>query len=261
MNASSIPLAHREAGSGLPLVFLHGFPLSHRIWEAQLNALSDRCRVIAPDLRGHGQSPAPEGPYPMETMAGDVLALLDSLRVPRAVILGHSMGGYVTLALWRLAPERVVALGLVGSQAGADTEEVRKGRLATAEKVAASGAGVVADAMIPKLFAPGTSADSALAQSVRQIILSTSPTGIRGTLHGMAARPDSTPLLAGMEVPTLFLCGEQDQIIPLAKSEAMAAAAPRATLAPIPNAGHMPMLEQPDAVTQAIRQFLQPLLA
>src|SRR5215475_5055872 len=116
-----VTLHYSEQGQGLPVVLLHGYPLSSAIWQTQQNGLSDHYRVITPDLRGHGQSPAPDGVYEMETMARDVLSLLDSLQVEKAAIMGHSMGGYVTFALWRLAPERFAAFGLICSQAQPDS--------------------------------------------------------------------------------------------------------------------------------------------
>ena len=153
--ADSVTLNYSEAGQGTPVILLHGFPLSGAIWHEQQQRLSDRYRVITPDLRGHGRSPAPSGVYEMDLLARDVLALLDALLIKKAVIMGHSMGGYVALAAWNLAPERFLALGLIASQAGADTEEGRQGRYKLANKVAAEGSSAVAAAMIPKLFAAG----------------------------------------------------------------------------------------------------------
>jgi pimeloyl-ACP methyl ester carboxylesterase len=248
-----------DEGKGTPVVLLHGFPLSGAIWEQQVKRLRENCRVIVPDLRGHGRSPAPEGVYEMEQMAGDVFALLDSLGIQKAAILGHSMGGYAALAAWRTAPQRVLALGLICSQAGADTEEGRQGRYKTAEKVAAEGSKVVADAMSGKLFAPSLAADAPMRAQVRQIMESTVSHGVVGTLKGMAVRPDVLPQLAEIKVPFLIITGDQDQVIPPAKAQAMAAAAPKATLEIIANAGHMPMLEQPEATTQAIEKFVATL--
>src|SRR5947207_559617 len=145
--ADIVKLHFSEAGEGTPVVLLHGFPLSSAIWHKQQQCLSDFYRVISPDLRGHGQSPAPAGVYEMETLARDVLALLDSLQITKAAFVGHSMGGYVALAAWTLAPERFLALGLIASQAAADTEEGRRGRFKMAEKVAAEGNQAVAAAM------------------------------------------------------------------------------------------------------------------
>jgi len=234
---------------------LHGFPLSSEIWRAQHVELGDRWRVITPDLRGHGKSPAPDGAYTMEAMARDLLALLDSLRIPKAVILGHSMGGYITLAAAKIEPERFLGLGLVASQAAADTEEARQGRFKMIEKVAAEGNTAVAAAMIPRLFAPG--ADEKIVDAARRMILTTPRAGIIGTLQAMAARENTEAVLAKIKVPVLLLAGEHDQIIPLARSQALAAAVPGATLAVIEKVGHMPMLEDAVRTTAAIGEFLR----
>lgn len=254
--ATHVPLHYVESGRGMPVVLLHGFPLSSAIWDAQRAALSAHYRVITPDLRGHGQSPAPAGVYDMEALARDVFALLDTLAIQQAVLMGHSMGGYATLAAWRLAPERFLALGLIASQAGADTEEGRQGRFKLADKVAAEGSKVAAEAMLPRLLAPTVGLDAPVAAQVRDLILNTSAAGIIGALKGLAARPDSTALLASVHVPVLVLGGAQDQIIPAAKTQALAAAFAKVTLVSVENAGHMPMLEQPDVTTTALRRFL-----
>ncbi len=193
----------------------------------------------------------------MDLLASDVLALLDALLIKRAIIMGHSMGGYVALAAWKLAPERFLALGLIDSQAGADTEEARQGRFKMAEKVAAEGSKVVAEAMLPKLFASDLPADAPIVDQVRQMILNTPSAGIIGSVKGMAGRTDSGSLLPNLNIPVLILTGDKDQIIPPDKAKAMAATIPTATLTIVENAGHTPMLEQPQATTTAIRHFLR----
>jgi 3-oxoadipate enol-lactonase len=251
-----VKLHYSEAGQGTPVVLLHGFPLSSVLWHKQQRQLSDLSRVITPDLRGHGQSPARPGVYEMETLARDVLALLDSLHIRKAAILGHSMGGYVALAAWKLAAERFLALGLIDSQAAADTEEGRQGRFKLAEKVATEGSQAVAAAMLPKLFAPGLAAGDPLIEQVQQMILNTPRAGIIGSLNGMAVRHNATATLATIDVPALILTGDKDQLIPPARAEAMAAVIPKATLTIIENAGHLPMLERPDATATALCRFL-----
>ncbi len=253
--ANTVSLHYTEQGQGTPVVFLHGYPFSSAIWHEQ-QRLSDHYRVITPDLRGHGQSPTPLGVYQMDLMARDVFALLDSLTITQAIIMGHSMGGYVTLAGWQIAPERFLAMGLIATQASADSEETRQNRYKTADRVAVEGSRLVAETMLPRLFAPSLDPEDPAIDLVRNLILSTKPDGIIGALRGMAVRPDSTPLLSTVKVPTLVVCGDKDQIIPLSKGEAMAAALPSATLVTVEDAGHMLMLEQPQAATLAIRNFL-----
>jgi 3-oxoadipate enol-lactonase len=254
--ADTVALVHSEAGQGTPLVLLHGFPLTSAIWHEQQKSLSSHFRVLTPDLRGHGRSPAPPGAYDMDLLAGDVLAWLDTLHVKKAVIMGHSMGGYVALAAWKREPARFLALGLIASHAGADTEEGRQGRYKLVDKVAAEGSKAVAEALLPKLFAPGLPAEAPIINQVRQMILQTPVAGIIGSLKGMALRPDSTPILTNIHIPTLVVAGSKDQIIPQEKAKSLAAGLPAATLTLVDNAGHMPMLEQPEATTTAIRQFL-----
>jgi pimeloyl-ACP methyl ester carboxylesterase len=256
MMTDVVKLHFSEAGQGLPVVLLHGFPLNSILWHEQQKDLSDRYRVITPDLRGHGASPAPPGVYEMATLARDVLALLDSLQIEKAAILGHSMGGYAALAAWSLASERFLSLGLIASHAWADTDEGRQGRLMLAQKVATEGSQAAAAAMLPRLFAHGRPEGDPLVEQVRQMMLATSRAAIIGSLNGMAVRLDLSASLKSIAVPTLVLAGGNDQIIPRARAEEMAALLPKATLAFIENAGHLPMLEQPAASTAAIRAFL-----
>src|ERR1043165_6434444 len=120
-------LAHADVGHGLPVVLLHAFPLNRMMWEPQIAALFGECRCIVPDLRGFGDSPK-SGPYSMDVFADDVIALLDALQIDRAVVGGLSMGGYVAFNLFRRYRQRVRALLLADTRAGADTPDVPKKR-------------------------------------------------------------------------------------------------------------------------------------
>ena len=259
----SIPvnLHYTEQGSGTPLVLLHGFPFSSAIWREQIARLSDQYRVITPDLRGHGRSPVTDDVYTMELLAADVIALLDTLDIAQAVIIGHSMGGYVALALGRIAPERLLALGLVGSQAAPDTELARKKRFDLCDEVIKHGSSAVAEAQMPRLFAPIEHEDDTIKEQVNALMLSTKPAALINTLKGMAARPDSTPQLSGFALPMLIVAGDKDAIIPLENSEILATLPLQCTLVTIENGGHMMMLEQPQATTLAIRQFMDEIQA
>jgi pimeloyl-ACP methyl ester carboxylesterase len=168
------------------------------------------------------------------------------------------MGGYVVLAGWRLAPERFTALGLVASHALADSDEARQGRYQLVEQTIEQGPSAVAETMLPKLFAPQADPEEQHTQveQVRAMILRTPVLGILGALKGMAARADLTATLPHINVPALVLVGDSDQLIPFARSEAAFKGLPNASLVTIERAGHMPMLEQPQATALAIRNFL-----
>lgn len=252
-------LDYSEAGKGPAVVLLHGFPLNRSIWEQQVAHLRDRYRVITPDLPGHGGSePFPEGgPATMTRMAREVLALLDRLKVGQFAIAGHSMGGYVALALQRNAPDRVLGVGLISTQARPDSPEAREGRLNTAAKVHMHGAGVVAEAMGPKLFGPSVTDEDPRYRSTVGIMQATPVDGVRGALLGMAERADMRERLTAITVPSLVLVGTEDKVIPLERSQCMAANIPHAVLVKVQRAGHMPMLEDPAAVNEALEQWLE----
>lgn len=244
-------------GEGTPVLLIHGFPLSRDIWEPQISAMSQRAQVIAPDLRGHGKSPAPEGAYTMDVMARDLLQVLDTLHIERAIWVGHSMGGYITMAAWRLAPQRFSGMGLVATNHRADTPEAKQKRFDTAQKVAEQGAEA---AVNPRLFAPDTPEDAPHVIAARLIQRSTPPAGIIGSLQAMAARPDSSDALRTVNVPALVIGGELDQLFPPEIPQEMAnllrEASPSVNLVMLPT-GHMPMLEKPEDTTAALEDLVR----
>ena len=219
-------------------------------------------RVIAPDLRGHGDSAAPEGVYTMDVMAADVIELLDALQITEPVVLGGlSMGGYVALALWAHYPQRFRALMLMDTRAVADTPEAARNREELARIVESTGSTKhVVDAMMPKLFSEETlNRRPTLITRVRAAMEHNSARGVAGALRGMAQRPDRTAVLATITVPTLVLVGAHDVITPPEESRKLAAAVPGAQLVIIPEAGHLAPLENPEPVNEAILGFLSKL--
>ncbi len=257
--ADPVALHYEEHGSGMPVVLLHGYPLDRTLWRAQIADLSDTCRVIAPDLRGHGASPAPEGEYPMDLLAADVAALLDRLGVERAVWAGHSMGGYVALAALRALPERVAGLALCASHPFADPPEKAASRRASAEQALREGTASVVSGMLHLLFRPGTNLEAIPAYLVRAMMLKTPPQGVASVLSGMAARPDAVNVLRPLTPPKAILAGRDDQIVRLADLQALVAELPHVALHVIDGAGHLPMIEQPEATSAALRAFLAAL--
>jgi pimeloyl-ACP methyl ester carboxylesterase len=232
------------------------------MWTEQLSAVGSIYRVIAPDLRGHGESPAPAGTYTMDEMADDVVELLDALHIDVPIVLGGlSMGGYVALSLVARYPQRVRALMLLDTRAGADTPEAAQNREATARAVLDAGsASTVVAAMVPKLFCKKTLQERPeRVESLRAVMERTTARGTAGALRGMAIRPDRRSDLARISVPTLVVVGQDDAITPPAEAEAMAGAIRKARLEVIPDAGHLAPYENYAAVNQVMLEFLNGL--
>jgi pimeloyl-ACP methyl ester carboxylesterase len=255
-------LAYADEGPGPVVILLHGFPLSKSMWEEQLSGIGSIYRVIAPDLRGFGESPVPEGVYTMDAMADDVVELLETLEIMGPVVVGGlSMGGYVALSIAARYPTRVKALILMDTRAGADTPEVAQGREATAKAVlAADSAATVVESMLPRIFSKLTlEQHPERVEPMKAVMRQTTPQGIAGALRGMASRPDRRADLPKIAVPTLVLVGEEDILTPPAEAKAMAEAIPNARLEVIPKAAHMAPYENPSAVNAAILGFLKGL--
>jgi pimeloyl-ACP methyl ester carboxylesterase len=247
-NVNGLEIAYERRGQGPPLLLLHGYPLDHSIWHEVAGLLGSSFDVVLPDLRGFGQSSAPEQEYGMADMAADIAGLLDHLGMQRAALAGHSMGGYVALAFVRANPERISGLGLVSSQAVADTPEGRERRYDTARRVAEQGVDFVAESMPDKL-SPDPRVQSLCAELIRE----QRPAGIIGALKAMAGREDSTPSLPSLNVPVSVLHGNADALIPMERAREIKAAVPHAHLSLFPQGGHMLMLESPQATADALK--------
>ncbi len=252
-------LAFSETRNAPILVLLHGFPLSREMWAEQLVSIGCLCRVITPDLRGHGQSEAPDGVYTMDVMADDVVELLNRLEIQQPIVLGGlSMGGYVALSLVLRYPDRVLGLILCDTRAAADSPEAAKGREETANEVLRDGSGQrMFETMVPRLFGRVTRGKHPQrVEAMLAVMERTSPQGIAGALRGMAVRPDRRGDLKRIGVPTMVLVGEDDVISPPAEARELTASIPGARLEVIPAAGHLAPYENPAAVNNAIIRFL-----
>ena len=261
VNLNGVELGYRDSGNGKDVVLLlHAFPLNSGMWSRQIAALEKRHRVIAPDYRGLGKSAASAQPSTMDVRAQDVRALLAHLRVERAAVAGLSMGGYLAFELYRQAPGLFRGLALCDTRAGADTEEGRATREKFAQTTLEKGLGWVAEEMIPKLLKPQP--DPACVKEVRSLVHEGTPAGVAAAQRGMGQRPDSTPTLGQISCAALVVVGEQDGLTPPSESEKMAAGI-RSTmkLVRIPNAGHLPCIENPEAFNQALSGFFATLPA
>jgi pimeloyl-ACP methyl ester carboxylesterase len=239
------------------LVLLHAFPLGARMWAPQQAAFSG-WRVVTPALPGFDGSDASASS--MDAFATHVNQELDRLGIRRAVIGGLSLGGYVAFGVLRQRPERVSALILADTRSGADSDQGREGRLRMLRILEEQGPSGVFDEMRPKLFGATTHAERpAVVEYAKELCESQSPTAIEGAIRAMLDRPDSTPLLGTIAVPTLVVVGQEDALTPPAESDVVRAAVPRATLVQLPRAGHLSNLETPDAFNAAVSAFLSAL--
>lgn len=234
-----------------PLVLLHSLGTDLRVWDPQANVLAHSFRVIRPDLRGHGLTEVPSGPWSISDMARDALALLDTLGHERVHVAGLSIGGMVAQALAAQAPDRVASLILCDTAMAIPPPELWRGRAAT---VRSMGMAAIAESVLTRWVTPAF-AQAPEARGLRAMLLRTSPEGYAGAAEAIAAA-DVRTATRGLRVPALVLVGDRDEATPLASAEALRDAIPGAQLEVIADAAHIPTLERPDAVTNAILHFL-----
>jgi pimeloyl-ACP methyl ester carboxylesterase len=252
-----IPMAYSDYGAGPPVVLLHAFPLNGRMWAPQVASLRDGCRVIAPDYPGFGRSPHPPAQPDMRYYGECVRRLLDRLELERVVLGGLSMGGYVAFECLRLFPERVSGLLLANTRPDPDAEEAREARREMAWRVAEEGIGVLIELQMQRLLSPATlENDPRTVEEVKAMILESTPDGVVAALGAMRERPDSTPLLSGIDVPTLVIGGEDDTISTPEVMGAMARKIPNSRHVTLSGAGHLSNLENPDEFNAALKDLL-----
>lgn len=257
VRVNGVRLVGDDTGQGSPVLFVHAFPLNRRMWAPQVDALAHRYRCLSVDLRGFGESDAPEGEYSLELLASDLIGLLDALHIERVTLVGLSMGGYIAFALWRHYAERVRALVLADTRAAADSAAARTARADLARRAEHEGLAPVVETQLPRLLSSQAGPD--LRRWVHDMIEEATPQGVAGALRGMAARRDSSDLLATLSCPTLVLAGSEDGVTPASEMEAMAARLPNATFVTLPGAGHLANLEAAEAFTTALQRFLDQL--
>ncbi len=264
-------LSFREAGNGLPVVFLHPTPLHGEYWRPLIANLP-QIRPIVPDLRGHGRSslgtrlPAgafarvPDAPVlSMGQLASDILALLDHLKLDRAVFAGCSIGGYVLLELWRRAPQRMLALAFVCSKPQPDTQTNLAKRAATIAEARAGKLSALFDGFAHNLVGASTHAQHPeLAHELRAQMTLTADAEV-AVQAGLATRADSVPTVASITVPLLAIAGAQDTAVSPAEMEAFCAAPAGCTYEVLVGAGHFAAYEQPRQVAAFLSPWLRQL--
>ncbi|MEX2177258.1 MAG: alpha/beta fold hydrolase [Gemmatimonadaceae bacterium] len=255
----ALELGYDDIGTGQSVLFIHGFPLNRTMWAPQQSALVERCRCIAADLRGFGES-TPQPPYSMAQYADDLARLLDQVRIDQTVVVGLSMGGYVGFEFWRRHRERVRGLVLADTKATADTEKALASRRELITVARTEGSTAVANLQIAGIVGKTTREKHPdTYDSVHRMIAQAGVEGIVGALEAMMARPDSTPTLATIDIPTLIVVGEEDSLTPVKDARAMQSAIAGSRLEVIAQAGHLSNMERPAAFNHVLTEFLAAL--
>ena len=251
---------HTTLGSGPDLVLLHAFPSCHELWLQAAERLAQRYRVTLYDLRGLGNTPPGSNIIRMSDHAADLEKICKQVGIQKAVFAGSSIGGYILFEFWRTFRDRVRALVLCDTRSTADTDEARTTRLRSAEEVLQRGTAQFIEANLQKLLGETTRRNRIdIVDTARHTMRLSTPAGIAAVQRGMAERPDSTPTLATIDVPTLVLGGEEDTVTPLAEMRGLQSRIAGSTFVPITRAGHLAVFENTAESTKAIRGFLDRL--
>jgi len=256
---NTVEIAYDDHGIGLPVIFLHGFPLNRSMWTDLVAALlkEQRYRLVAPDWRGFGESTINNTVSTMELFADDVAGLMDTLGMRQAILCGLSMGGYAAQVFLHKYPQRLSGLILADTRPGADTDEAKANRERVARLAETRGNGTIADLQVPNLISDYTRRNHPEVEArIRRMIATATPNGIAAASRGMAQRADLTHLLSTISFPTLVVVGELDTVTPPEVAREYAAKIPAAQVVVIPHAGHLSNLEQPETFFEAVRSFL-----
>ena len=240
-----------------PIIFIHGFPYDHSMWENQINFLKEKYFCVAYDVRGLGESYVGDGQYTMEAYVNDLFSIINELKLKRPILCGLSMGGYIALRSVERSMEIFKGLILCDTKSEADDDAAKLKRAAGINQINTEGLIKFVDVFVTNCFAEETPKEQ------EKMFLTTlfkahkhDPIGIKGALIAIMSRTDTTSFLHKINIPTLVLCGSFDKLTPPTVMLAMAEKIPRAEFAIIPRAGHMSPLENPECVNDLIKGFL-----
>lgn len=251
-------IGYHTKGKGPAVVFLHGFCEDSRIWEDfKLDLIEEKYRVIVIDLPGFGQSDVIEN-ISIAEMADAVFAVLDSLKLSEVVLIGHSMGGYVSLAFAEKYPDRLLGLGMFHSQAMDDSDEKKANRQKSIDFIRRQGSALYVKQTIPGLFAPNyINSNTFLIEKLSFRASQYAAEGITAALAAMKNRPDRSEVLQQINCPVLFIIGKLDGAIPWENSMAQTHLPAKADIHILEKVGHMGMFEASRQTQSIVRQFVQ----
>lgn len=250
-------LNYRITGQGSGVVFLHGFLEDHSIWDDFADRLSDRFTVIQIDLPGFGKSSVVDDIHSMSLMANAVEKVITAENIDQCLMVGHSMGGYVTLAFTRLYPDKLTGIVLFHSQAAADDEEGKNNRNRTIDIVKKNHKDFITS-FIPLLFAEeNVNRFSKEIKQLQKIALKTKPEGVTAALAGMRDRDDQRDLLASIDIPVLIIIGKQDSRIPLDTAMPQLSLPKNCEAIILDNVGHMGFIESEGMTYASLEHFIE----
>jgi 3-oxoadipate enol-lactonase len=256
----NITINYTECGrpQGTPVVFIHGFPFSHKMWEPQMSVLSDDIRAILYDVRGHGSSGVGDGLYTIELFVDDLIALLDHLAIEKAILCGLSMGGYIALRAFERNPDRISGLILCDTKSEPDTNDAKIKRTTTMKMIQSAGVRTFTEDFVKAIFWEKTfEQNRSTINFIQELIQANSPIGICGTLLALASRTDTTPVLSTINVPTCIIVGEHDKLTPVSVAQTMHKTISGSELHLLPSAGHMSNLENTKDFNEKFASFLK----
>jgi 3-oxoadipate enol-lactonase len=247
-----------EGNTGDPvIIFIHGFPFNKSMWDKQMEVLKENYRVIAYDVRGHGNSDAGTKDFSIDLFATDLLNLMDALKIDKAILCGLSMGGYIALNAVENYPDRFDALILSDTTCTADTPEVKEKRMKTIETIKKNGVEKFADESVKNLFAPESfSTKKKEIAAVREMIVNTTEESLCKTLRAFYERKETCTKLQDINVPVLIMVGNVDKITPLAAAQFMNEKIKESLLSIIEHAGHLSNIENPSEFNNQLEEFV-----
>ena len=259
LNVNGVRLCYDDVGEGsVPVIFLHGFPFDKNMWQSQIEFLKSTQRVIAYDIRGFGKSSDHGTSLSIDQFSEDLIRFMDLLSIDKAVVCGLSMGGYVAMNAHRRAPGRFEALILSDTQCVADTAEGKKKRYQSIDEINSEGIKNFAEGFIQSAFCKNSLSNKKdVVDKLKEVIYSTSPRMITQGLKALAERKETCSTLCNVSIPTLVICGKEDEMTPVIQSEYLKQNINGSLLCIIENAGHVSNLEQPEEFNKQLINFLE----
>jgi 3-oxoadipate enol-lactonase len=258
LNINNLNLSYDDVGEGnIPIIFLHGFPFDKSMWAKQLDFFATTNRVIAIDIRGFGKSTDETTPLSIDLFSDDLMVFMNQLNISKAIICGLSMGGFIALNAQARFPDRFEAIILCDTQCIADTIEVKLNRYKTIDEIALNGTLNFNEAFIKKVFCKNSFTNKQeIVTQLRSVVMANPEQIVINGLKALAERSETCSTLSEINIPTLIICGREDEVTPLEQSEFLHTSIKASVLHIIDNAGHVSNIEQPEEFNNEISKFL-----